>query len=315
MKNRLLAAVCGAMLALAFALTAQAQDKAPRKDMVLKGDAQCTRCHGPDDDYPVLSIAQTRHGVRADERTPTCTSCHGSSDTHMNKPADAKERPKPDRVFGKKTNTPAEVRSDACLACHKGTARTHWAGSQHQREQVACSDCHRTHAPVDKVLSKPTQSEVCYTCHKDQRADSHKISTHPIAVGKMACTDCHNPHGSAGPTLLKKNTVNETCFTCHADKRGPFAFEHLAVVENCANCHTPHGSNITPLLVSRAPWLCQSCHDGQHSSENPFGRNAAGNQAGLISANPSNQATGRACLNCHVKIHGSNSPAGGYLQR
>ena len=28
-----------------------------------------------------------------------------------------------------------------------------------------------------------------------------------------------------------------------------------------------------------------------------------------------NQATGRACLNCHVMVHGSNSPAGGLFQR
>jgi len=293
-----------------------AQDaKAQRKDQVLRGDAKCTRCHDADDDYPVLSIAQTKHGVRADGRTPTCTSCHGDSETHMNKPEGATERPKPDRVFGKNSHTPVDQRSDACLTCHKGTARTHWAGSMHQREQVTCADCHKTHVSADKVLAKKTQTEVCYTCHKDQRADSHKISTHPIAVGKIDCSDCHNPHGSAGPTLLKKNTVNETCFTCHADKRGPFAFEHLAVVENCANCHTPHGSNISPLLVTRPPWLCQSCHDGQHSSENPLGRNAAGNQAGLTNQSPSNQATGRACLNCHVKIHGSNSPAGGYFQR
>jgi hypothetical protein len=25
--------------------------------------------------------------------------------------------------------------------------------------------------------------------------------------------------------------------------------------------------------------------------------------------------TGRACMNCHVMVHGSNSPAGGFLQR
>ena len=172
-------------------------------------------------------------------------------------------------------------RNGQCLTCHKGTARTHWDGSPHQNNQVACNDCHQVHAPVDRVLARKTQTQVCFACHKEQRADSLKISTHPIQEGKVVCSDCHNPHGSPGPSLVKKNTINETCYTCHAEKRGPFLFEHQPVVENCANCHTPHGSNLSPMLVSRAPFLCQSCHDGQHSSENPIGRNAAGNQGGF----------------------------------
>jgi DmsE family decaheme c-type cytochrome len=288
---------------------AAAQQPVP-KDLVLRDDAKCTRCH----DAPgILSIGQTRHGVTADMRTPTCTTCHGESAGHL------KEGPgtKPDVVFKKGPYEVSDdrVRAGQCLSCHRGTARTRWDGSQHQNNQLACNNCHQVHAPADRVLAKKTQTEVCFACHKEQRADSHKISTHPIQAGKVVCSDCHNPHGSAGPTLVKKNTINETCWTCHADKRGPFLFEHQPVVENCAYCHTPHGSNLSPLLVSRPPWLCQSCHDGQHSSENAIGRNAAGNQAGLTNQSPSNQATGRACLNCHSVIHGSNSPSGGYLQR
>ena len=317
-----LVAVQGAVLALGLLSAAWAaegdQAKAgdkPRKDLALKGDARCTRCHDQDDDYPVLSIAQTRHGVRADERTPTCTSCHGQSDAHVDNPGGKADRPKPDRVFGKKTDTPVAERSAACISCHKGRARTHWEGSAHQVNDVTCANCHQVHAPRDKVLAKQTQPQVCFACHREQRADTLKISTHPIQAGKMGCSDCHNPHGSSGPSAMKKNTINETCYTCHAEKRGPYLFEHLPVVENCANCHMPHGSNLSPMMVSRAPFLCQSCHDGQHSSENPIGRNAAGNQGGLVSAAPSNQALGRACLNCHSQIHGSNSPTGGYFQR
>jgi len=38
---------------------AQDPAKAPRKDLALKGDAVCTRCHGVDDEYPVLAIGRT----------------------------------------------------------------------------------------------------------------------------------------------------------------------------------------------------------------------------------------------------------------
>jgi DmsE family decaheme c-type cytochrome len=138
----------------------------------------------------------------------------------------------------------------------------------------------------------------------------------------VGCSDCHNPHGSTGPKLLKKNTVTETCYQCHAEKRGPFLFEHQPVPEDCANCHTPHGSNIAPLLKSRAPFLCQECHDGTHASGTPAGPNTAGRQGGLSTVGPSGATiypsknlVGNACMNCHRQVHGSNSPAGGYFQR
>ena len=121
--------------------------------------------------------------------------------------------------------------------------------------------------------------------------------------------------GSAGPKLLVKNTVTETCFTCHAEKRGPFLWEHQPVTEDCTNCHTPHGSNITPLLKDRPPFLCDTCHDGPHNSQAPYGTAAAGIQGGgaVRGGNPNSSAVGRACMNCHVMIHGSNSPTGAFL--
>src|SRR4051794_6195361 len=67
----------GLVLALLLPCIAYAGDAPPtrvRQDLVLNGDAQCTRCHDEGDDYPVLAIGATRHGTRADSRTPTCTS-------------------------------------------------------------------------------------------------------------------------------------------------------------------------------------------------------------------------------------------------
>ncbi len=285
----------------------------------LKRDAVCTRCHDESETAPVLTIYQTKHGVRGDSRTPTCQTCHGESEAHLKGNTSGKGRPAPDYVFkkGAYAANDDKDRAGQCMNCHKGTARANWDGGAHQNNQVACNDCHKVHAPKDNVLAKKTQTQVCFTCHKEQRADSHKVSTHPIDAGKVVCSDCHNPHGSVGPSLLKKNTLNETCFTCHADKRGPFLWEHQPVVDSCVNCHVPHGSNIAPLLKTRSPFLCQSCHDGSHASGTPAGRNAAGNQGGLTTGTggPSANLTGRACNNCHSVIHGSNSPNGGYFQR
>ena len=290
--------------------------KAAQVQQALKRDAVCTRCHDESETAPVLSLYQTKHGVRGDARTPNCQSCHGESDRHVKGEPNAKVRPAPDVVFKKGVYSTAEdhVRADQCIACHKGTKRANWDGGQHQTSGVSCNDCHKVHRPSDPVLSKLTQTETCFACHKEQRADSHKISNHPIQLGKVVCADCHNPHGSTGPKLMAKNSVNETCWSCHAEKRGPFLFEHRPAVEDCANCHTPHGSNIAPLLKSRPPMMCQQCHDGTHASATPAGPNVAGIQGGLTVA-PSKNLVGRGCMNCHSQIHGSNSPAGGFFQR
>jgi DmsE family decaheme c-type cytochrome len=311
----------------------RAQDNARRG---LAEDAKCTRCHDENETRPILSIYQTPHGVRADSRTPTCQSCHGPSDKHLAGSAGSDVRPPPDVVFAKHTYAASSqgARADQCLTCHKGSRRGYWEGGQHETNGLACNDCHQVHQPVDKVRQRETQREVCFTCHQDQRADVHKISTHPLETGgkftanllgtpKMSCSDCHNPHGSTGPKMLKKATVVETCTSCHAEKRGPFLWEHQPVNEDCTNCHTPHGSNITPLLKDRAPFLCDTCHNGPHNSQAPYGAGAGGFQSpnsGLATTagrypNPSSSAAGRACMNCHVMVHGSNSPAGAFLHR
>jgi len=300
-------AVCTATAGLGFLVAATPALAAEPAKAALTGDAVCTRCHD-EGDGGILRLYQTKHGVRGDARAPGCQSCHGTSAGHLK----AKKNPT-DVVFGK-NGSEAKAQDAACLTCHKSDKRTHWDGGQHQINDVSCSSCHSVHAATDKVRSKKTQAEVCFTCHQDQRSDSRKISHHPIGEGKVVCSDCHNPHGSAGPKLLKKATVTETCFTCHAEKRGPFLWEHQPATEDCSNCHNPHGSNISPLLKSRTPFLCSECHDGAHNSKVPAAGSAAGTQGGLTAV-PSENYTGRGCLNCHSMVHGSNHPAGALLHR
>jgi DmsE family decaheme c-type cytochrome len=302
---------------------AAAEDPAPQETMAQKAlarDKVCTVCHNESWRVPVLSLYQTRHGNRADPRAPNCQSCHGSSDAHQKDPGGAH----PDVVFATKSKNVSapEVQNEVCLSCHKSGNRTYWSGSEHQIRDLTCSNCHTVHLPADPVLSKLTQPDVCFACHKTQRAQIHYISTHPILVGKVVCSDCHNPHGSTASKLLIKDTVNETCYTCHAEKRGPFLWEHSPVVDDCTNCHTPHGSTKPPLLKARVPWLCQECHTGDHGAAINSGANLPmGNattlngQQPLANQSPRAQTNARACLNCHVLIHGSNHPAGAKFQR
>ncbi len=312
-RRVLAACLCAGLFwggAAAGADSGQAQgDAAAEASRSLSADAACTRCHDESETRPILAIYQTPHGVKGDARTPGCPSCHGASENHLKD----KSRP-PDVTFGA-NKSDAAAQDAACLACHKTGKRTRWQGGPHQTNDVSCSSCHTVHAPLDPVRNRKTQAEVCFVCHQEQRADSLRISTHPIDAGKVICADCHNPHGAAGPKLLKKNTVTETCFSCHAEKRGPFLWEHQPVSEDCTNCHTPHGSNISPLLKSRPPFLCDECHDGPHLSANPFGPGAAVGTPGAANGLGQIAAAGRACMNCHNMIHGSNAPSGAFLHR
>ncbi len=293
------------MLSVAVQAAVPTLSNAPvKKDAVLRGDATCTGCHDADDEFPVLAIGKTRHGVTADNRTPTCTSCHGESDTHINKPADAKERLKPDRTFGKKATTTADSQNSACLSCHQSGARMNWQGSQHQSADVPCAACHQVHTGKDKVRAKATQPETCFACHKEQRGQVNRASSHPILEGKVSCSSCHNPHGAVGPKQLVKNTLNETCYTCHTEKRGPFLWEHPPAREDCSNCHVPHGSIHTPLLKARAPWLCQECHLAQNHPSTAY------SGTGIPPRGAAQQVLANGCLNCHSQVHGSNHPSG-----
>lgn len=288
-------------LGLVAAAQAQTQDSPPRQDMVLAGDAKCTRCHDETEAWPVLSIARTRHGTVADKRTPTCTSCHGESKDHWDKPSDMKERPKPDRVFSRKAGiTGAEAQNGACLSCHEGGKRMHWSQSLHASNDATCTSCHQVHTGHDKVRDKAEQAQVCFTCHKDKRAQVNRPSRHPIPEGKVACSDCHNPHGSAGPAAMVRDTVNDTCYACHMEKRGPFVRTHQPVQEECSICHDPHGTTTPNLLKTRPPFLCQQCHEPTSHR---------GGIASLTGTSTGANTAARGCLNCHTQIHGTNNPA------
>ncbi len=328
---RYLLPVCAWLAVMAFPVEATRADEAKMvfKDLVLKGDARCTSCHDETDSPNVLRIGKTKHGTQVDARTPSCTSCHGESNAHEKEAnAGAKKPAKPDVTFKKTSLASIQSRNEACMGCHQTDAgRMHWAGSPHEARDVACTSCHQIHTAHDAVRDKRTQPEVCYGCHKDQRATAEKPSHHPIPEGKMTCSDCHNPHGTLGEKLLVKDTVNDTCYMCHAEKRGPFLWQHQPVTDDCTNCHNPHGTTADTMLKARPPFLCLECHDssshlgnipGVSSNIPNINKNASGVNIGGATTPADNWNTntasgktqGLSCMNCHTEVHGSNNPVG-----
>lgn len=300
-RHPVIAMLQGLILALsiAFAGPSAAAEETTRKDLVLKGDAKCTRCHNETEEYPVLAIGKTKHGTVADKRTPTCVSCHGESEAHIKQSS----KVKPDRSLGKKTAEPAEVKNQACLTCHQGGKLIHWSGSAHATRDATCISCHQVHTARDKVRDKVAQSDVCFACHQDKRAEINRPSRHPITEGKVTCSHCHNPHGSAARADMVRTNINDTCYTCHMEKRGPFVRNHQPVQEDCTICHSPHGTTAPSLLKTRVPFLCQSCHE---PAEHPA---APGEFPGSpITITSRANLLARGCVNCHTNIHGTNNP-------
>lgn len=276
-----------------------------------KGADTCLACH---DDETSLAVFQTRHGVPSDPRSPfghgqlQCESCHGPGGEHSPRVRRGQERP-PVISFGANDQTPIATQNSMCLGCHDADVGFGWHAGPHDDDEVACADCHVSHAPRDAVLETSTQPDVCFNCHQLQRSETLKAFSHPFFEGKMDCAGCHSPHGETTASQFVRQTLNDTCYDCHAEKRGPYLWEHAPVSEDCGSCHSPHGSNHAGMLTSRAPLLCQSCHSqAGHPS-------IVQDTDGLANEMPSQFLLSQSCMNCHEMVHGSNHPSGSKLMR
>lgn len=249
--------------------------------------AQCVECHQPE----VTSHGQ--HAYHGD-----CTSCHVSAVDHA-KAEEAKETaPRGSKPQSIRAGLPE---SKECLSCHKiDSRRMNFAFSEHNKAGVQCRDCHGNHTPRVKSLTAGMtkagkDAALCASCHKDVAAKFNLRSHHPLREGGVSCKDCHDPHGGKQLTLASKTTQ---CTQCHQAERGPHAFDHAPVVEDCTTCHNPHGTPNRKLLNLAQPMLCLQCHS------------VAGNRHGNTGANTNGQTISatalRNCTSCHNAPHGSH---------
>jgi len=308
MRYSRLALVLAGLLVLLGGSQAFAQTPAPAATWSV---SDCQGCHDK-----AFSPAYTRsaHG-KADQ---SCVNCHENVAEHAKAQLAGEKGPVPSMKHLK-----ANDLNQTCLSCHEKGGQANYESSMHARRNVACTACHSVHSPksVKAQLKTARDPETCFTCHKPERAKSMRTSHHPVREGKMSCSSCHNPHDGARPKMIKADSINELCYSCHTEKRGPFLFEHAAVREDCMSCHEPHGSNHPRMMLQKLPNLCWNCHftgSGHFGSGDSFSTQKAGNQrlapvTGYPTVN--SRFVERSCKNCHVNLHGSNSPSGAYFVR
>lgn len=303
--------IAAVLLLLGGSLSSTAVAQEGDAEYSRKGADTCLSCH---EDDLTLAVFRTRHAIPSDADGPfghgqlQCEACHGPGDAHSGRVRRGQERP-PSISFRRDDPTPIEVQNGMCLECHSEDTGFGWHAGAHPVDEVSCASCHTSHAAEDPVLFAATQPEVCIDCHTETRTEIRKAFAHPLAEGKMGCTDCHNAHGDEAATGFAALTPLDTCQTCHAETRGPHLWEHAPATEDCGLCHAPHGSNHPGMLTRRAPLLCQSCHtqDGHPS--------VAFDSGDLVSGVASQYLLGQSCLNCHSQVHGSNHPSGSALMR
>jgi DmsE family decaheme c-type cytochrome len=295
----------------AQALAATVSTTAVKGEFV--GTAACRNCHKHDtiwDNFFKNPHFKNNAAGKASAAQTGCESCHGPGKAHVDAGGDI------DTVVNAfSVMKPKEIIS-LCLNCHaKDFSRANIMRSEHTEQDVACTSCHSIHTPqTAKNLLAKKESELCYQCHTDVRAQFSLPSKHRVNEGFMTCSDCHNPHGGFTPTvgmgqtskMLNQSHDNEQpCLKCHVEKRGPFVFAHQAgEVDGCTACHKPHGSTTAKLLKkTTVAMLCLECHTGSGD----FG---ARSNRGITYPDHATHSMidprYQRCTSCHVTIHGSN---------
>lgn len=273
------------------------------------GSNVCRTCHP--DIWSTFFRNPHYRSLASGKETPQntgCESCHGPGKAHV----EARGGKETIAAFSQLS---AGAILDACLRCHNQTlSRANIRRSTHTQHDVVCTSCHSIHrAAAPRFLLAKQQTELCYGCHAEVRAQFSMPFKHRVNEGVMTCTDCHNPHGAfapswrmaARPRMVDTAMGNEEpCLKCHAEKRGPFVFEHAPLrADGCERCHMPHGSTNSRLLRRPVVFtLCLECHNGMGN----FGRTGSGVTVQSASHNMADPRF-QNCTVCHVRIHGSNS--------
>ena len=324
LKRRSLAAFFGLALCLSFSIfvaarqTGHSDSGRERANGFAKylevpgassvGSETCTSCHG--------DVSKNFQHAFHKQQGVECEDCHGNGSLHVAGGGDVKKIV----AFSKRS---PEQANGVCQSCHARDEKIqHWISGAHSANHVRCMDCHQIHnaalkaakesrmsfdqgtrgaltaasvSPETNVIVRPVweTNDACLKCHPTERAQLSMPYHHPLREGKISCVDCHDPHGGAGGNNLRTANVNQLCLGCHAQYRGPYAYQHPPVTENCMTCHLVHGSPNTNLLTVSEPALCLQCHTGHH------------NGAGLPLSDR--------CTNCHGSIHGTDvpTPSGG----
>jgi DmsE family decaheme c-type cytochrome len=221
------------------------------------------------------------------EGAALCTGCH-----------------KPDREFFVRQHVNYPVAESNCTSCHNphgsNSKGIMWASVHRPITARMCKQCHEEASSPDALNVKKEGVELCRGCHSEVANEIiSRNRIHWPAVDQVACLNCHGPHATAEPQLLRASTKS-LCASCHADTLEQFEsslVKHPPVDEGeCSSCHEPHASNNLFLMTEDdLGVMCGTCHDYKEHSSHPLGEQVI---------DPRNRNLSVDCLSCH-RAHAS----------
>lgn len=228
-----------------------------------KQAAGCVDCHG---DHMIEKTSDPSHSTVKAKMMETCGKCHPNEVDHYNKSAHGQS------FNNKDPNAPT------CSTCH----------GEHDINSVLRSD----------QFSKINQTEMCLTCHKDNKVnpnknthlDDYKNSFHYIALknGNLkaaTCSNCHGPHemkkASDPESQINKFNIEKTCgqSDCHVEQKS----EYDGSIHQVSMITKPDSDSPT----------CNTCH-GAHQVVNTdsLGKDQGTKQRGVV----------KLCSSCHASV-------------
>lgn len=145
-----------------------------------------------------------------------------------------------------------QAEADLCFGCHTGIRGQFAQPSHHPlgNGMVSCSDCHLSGDDGMLGAARQDVNDACTKCHGALRGPFpfEHAATLDYSVGDGGCLNCHDPHGSPLPRLLKQ----------------PYAAPHFQL---CSQCHVVPGHQFNSFHGDRfAGVACNECHVDIHGS-------------------------------------------------
>lgn len=274
-------------------------------NLKLAGNKLCISCH--EEVAAAADRAEHKHG-------PVENNCLGCHDAHASTKAEFLLKAKgpalctgchkTDRDFFVRQHVNYPVAESNCTSCHNPHGSDNsgllWASVHRPVKARMCKQCHEEASSPNALNLKNSGVELCHGCHSDVANEVvSRNRVHWPAVDQIACLNCHGPHATAAPNMLRAPTTT-LCASCHADTLEQLASSRVkhppAQEGECSSCHEPHASNNLFLMQEDdLGALCGNCHDWEQHSSHPIGDKVI---------DPRNRNLSVGCLSCH-RPHGS----------